>query len=85
MNKIKSLFKKNYIKKIILFLIISLFLEIFVFNFRFYESLFYKNNLNLSVTSYNGMVKTDNNTYKITNESNYIEITDINNEEVEVK
>lgn len=77
MNKIKSLLEKNYIKKIILFLSISLFLEIFVFNFRFYESLFYKNNLNLSVTSYNGMVKTGNNTYKITNESNYIVIDNI--------
>lgn len=77
MNLLKSILKKDCTKKLLLFLLISLFLEIFIFNFRFFESLTFKDKTNLSISSYDGMQKINDNTYKITSSSNYIIIDNI--------
>lgn len=68
--------KKKYLKVILICLVISIFLEIFVFNFRYFISLNYKHtDLTNKVTYHNMQVKKDK--IKV-NENGYIEIQNIN-------
>ena len=76
---LKKRLASNNFKKIILFLFISFVLEFFIFNFRFFESFFFKNELlNLEITKFKNIEMTKKGTYKIKDPSNYIEITGIN-------
>lgn len=77
-------FKKSLIKEILKYVIISLtigcFLEIFIFNFRHFESLFFKNEQQVSFTVGNGIqYDSDKDMYKIVDPSKAcIEIDNLN-------
>ena len=70
---------QKIIKFFLLSLMISFFLEIFIFNFRTFQSLFYhQENLTDKIT-YNGIEKNSDNSFTVTDEeNNYIEIENIN-------
>ena len=84
--KMRLVFSEVYMKNVqkiikffLLSLMISFFLEIFIFNFRTFQSLFYhQENLTDKIT-YNGIEKNSDNSFTVTDEeNNYIEIENIN-------
>lgn len=75
----KLSFKKINNNKIIILLclFISLFFELFIFNFRHYESLIFKKNITLELNGTKNIEKVGDNLYSINDESNYLEYKNI--------
>ncbi len=70
---------QKLIKFFLLSLVISFFLEIFVFNFRTFQSLSYQQENLTDKITYNGIEKNNDNSFTVIDEkNNYIEIENIN-------
>ncbi len=79
-NKCNKRIKYKYIIVSLFILVISIFSEVYIFNFRHYESLLYKDYKTLKINNIYSLEKLEDNNYQIINNDNYIEIKNINKE-----